>query len=173
MKQFWSKSLACLLCLALLVGMLPVAALAEDNPPAPANDGISLLADSISYIDADGSTKNCDSATVVTENDTAWGKNDNGEHWYVVTADTPITISTRVTVSGNVHLILADGCKLTASQGINVSVGNSLTIYAQSAGENMGALTADGRGASSYNNQAGIGGGNFGCAGGNSELASA
>ena len=38
LKQFWSKSLACLLCLALLVGMLPVAALAEDNPPAPAND---------------------------------------------------------------------------------------------------------------------------------------
>ena len=40
MKQFWSKSLACLLCLALLVGMLPVVALAEDNPPA--NDEVSL-----------------------------------------------------------------------------------------------------------------------------------
>ena len=40
MKQIWSKSLACLLCLALLVGMLPVAALAEDNPPA--NDEVSL-----------------------------------------------------------------------------------------------------------------------------------
>ena len=40
MKQFWSKSLACLLCLALLVGMLPVVALAEDNPPA--NGGVSL-----------------------------------------------------------------------------------------------------------------------------------
>ena len=40
MKQIWSKSLACLLCLALLVGMLPVAALAEDNPPA--NGEVSL-----------------------------------------------------------------------------------------------------------------------------------
>lgn len=53
LKQIWSKSLACLLCLALLVGMLPVAALADDNPPAPANDGIQLLADTatdISYI---------------------------------------------------------------------------------------------------------------------------
>ena len=40
MKQFWSKSLACLLCLALLVGMLPMAALAEDNPPA--NGEVSL-----------------------------------------------------------------------------------------------------------------------------------
>ena len=40
MKQIWSKSLACLLCLALLVGMLPVAALAEGNPPA--NGEVSL-----------------------------------------------------------------------------------------------------------------------------------
>ena len=40
MKQFWSKSLACLLCLALLAGMLPMAALAEDNPPA--NGEVSL-----------------------------------------------------------------------------------------------------------------------------------
>ena len=40
MKQIWSKSLACLLCLALLAGMLPVAALAEDN--SPANGEVSL-----------------------------------------------------------------------------------------------------------------------------------
>lgn len=40
MKQIWSKSLACLLCLALLVGMLPVAALAEDN--SPTNGEVSL-----------------------------------------------------------------------------------------------------------------------------------
>jgi len=40
LKQIWSKSLACLLCLALLVGMLPVAALAEDN--SPANGEVSL-----------------------------------------------------------------------------------------------------------------------------------
>lgn len=35
MKQFWSKSLACLLCLALLVGMLPVAALAAQDTHQP------------------------------------------------------------------------------------------------------------------------------------------
>ena len=163
MKQFWSKSLACLLCLALLVGMLPVAALAEDNPPAPANDGISLLADSISYIDDKGITQTRDSATEVTESDTTWGDDNNGG-WYVVNGD--VTISSRVTVTGDVHLILANGYTLNAAKGITVSVGNSLTIYAQSAGENMGALTADGRGASSYNNQAGIGGGNNGQSGG-------
>ena len=35
MKHFWSKSLACLLCLALLVGMLPVAALAAQDTHQP------------------------------------------------------------------------------------------------------------------------------------------
>ena len=35
MKQIWSKSLACLLCLALLVGMLPMAALAAQDTHQP------------------------------------------------------------------------------------------------------------------------------------------
>lgn len=35
MKQIWSKSLACLLCLALLVGMLPVAVLAAQDTHQP------------------------------------------------------------------------------------------------------------------------------------------
>ena len=141
MKQIWSKSLARLLCLALLAGMLPVAALAEDPE--------------ISYIDAEGSTKTCPSATAVTGSDTTWGADDNVEHWYVVNGN--VTISSRVTVTGEVHLILANGCILNASQGINVTGDNSLTIYAQSAGENMGALTADGR-ENSFSSQAGIGG---------------
>ena len=35
LKQIWSKSLACLLCLALLAGMLPVAALAAQDTHQP------------------------------------------------------------------------------------------------------------------------------------------
>ena len=79
----------------------------------------------------------------------------------MVTADTPITIDSLVTVKGNVQLILADGCTLNAAKGINVTGDNSLTIYAQSTGADMGALTATGT-----DSQAGIGGGNGG-AGGN------
>ena len=139
MKQIWSKSLACLLCLALLVGMLPVAALAEDPE--------------ISYIDAEGSTKTCPSATAVTGSDTTWGADDNVEHWYVVNGD--VTISSRVTVTGDVHLILADECTLNATKGINVTGTNSLTIYGQA--EGTGTLTADG-GENSLSSQAGIGG---------------
>ena len=153
MKQIWSKSLACLLCLALLVGMLPVAALAEDNSPAPANDGIQLLADTatdISYIDANGVTQTCNSATVVIADDTTW-RNDNNAGWYVVNSN--VTISERVTVTGKVHLILADGYTLNATKGITVTGSNSLTIYGQSGG--TGKLTAKGD-----QLQAGIGGNN-------------
>ena len=119
-----------------------------------ANEGISLLADTTSakYLDKKGQEQTCPSATVVTESDTSWGSDDNAEHWYVVNGD--VTIGTRVTVTGDVHLILADGCNLTVNGGINVSEGNSLTIYAQSTGADMGALTANGAPQS-----AGIGGG--------------
>ena len=111
-----------------------------------ANDGISLLStqENVSYIDPteEQTKQTCDSATVVTETDTAWGASDSQEHWYVVNSN--VTINTRVTVTGDVHLILKDGFTLNATKGINVSEGNSLTIYAQSAGEGMGKLITTG-----------------------------
>ena len=73
---------------------------------------------SVSYIDANGDEQTCASATVVTESDTTWG-DDGNNGWYVVNDD--VTIDQRVTVTGT----------------------NSLTIYAQSAGEGMGKLTAN------------------------------
>ena len=123
-KLGWILSLT--LCFALMIAATLVTASASA---------------SVSYIDANGTTRTCDSATVVTENDTAWGASDSQEHWYVVNSN--VTINTRVTVTGDVHLILADGCNLTVNGGIDVSEGNSLTIYAQSAGEGMGKLTAN------------------------------
>ena len=68
--------------------------------------------------------------------------------WYVVTGD--VAISGRVTVSGEVHLILADGCSLTTG-GITVEPDNSLSVYAQEDG--TGSLTANGS-----EDAAGIGG---------------
>ena len=118
-----------------------------------ANDGISLLStqEKVSYIDPtkEQTKQTCDSATVVTETDTAWGASDSQEHWYVVNSN--VTINTRVTVTGDVHLILEDGCSLTVNGGINATDTNSLTIYGQSGG--TGKLTATGGGF-----QAGIGG---------------
>lgn len=73
--------------------------------------------------------------------------------WYVAAGD--VTIDSRVTVNGDVKLILQDGANLTVDGGIDVSDGNSFTVYAQSAGEDtMGALIANGN---QFN--AGIGGG--------------
>ena len=117
-----------------------------------ANDGISLLStqENVSYIDPtkEQTAQTCDSATVVTESDTTWG-DDNNDGWYVVNGN--VTIDQRVTVTGDVHLILADGYTLTASQGIHVDESQSLTIYGQSVG--TGKLTARGG-----FDQAGIGG---------------
>ena len=80
-------------------------------------------------------------ATDVTESNTSWGENDGQKHWYVVNGD--ITISSRISVTGDVHLILADGCKLTANGGIGVS--GSLIIYGQSTDNtSMGKLAATG-----------------------------
>ena len=62
--------------------------------------------------------------------------------WYVVHGNAVIT-STLV-VDGDAKLVLTDGCKLEALAGIGVNVGSSLTIYAQSDGENMGELYAEG-----------------------------
>ena len=46
--------------------------------------------------------------------------------WYEIASD--VTASERLNVDGDVHLTLGAGTTLTASQGINVSSGNSLTI---------------------------------------------
>lgn len=74
-----------------------------------------------------------------------------GGKWYV--AEGELTLDGRVWVLDEAYLILKDGCKLTVSEGISVSEGSSLTIYAQSEGENMGALISTG-----LEGSAGIGG---------------
>ena len=127
------------------------------------NGMVNLLAENgVSYLDENGSKQTADNVTVVESSMTAW----NGG-WYVVNSN--VTIGNRVTVSGNVRLILADGAVLTIEKGIQVQdddrdpsngSANQLTIYAQSVGENMGTLTASGG-----ENAAGIGGGDQGSGG--------
>lgn len=71
--------------------------------------------------------------------------------WYAVKDE--ITANSRITVSGEVHLVLEDNCNLTVNGGITVNdndndvtnlSSNALTIYAQSTDEStMGRLTAN------------------------------
>lgn len=101
-----------------------------------------VLAESAVYLDKNGKTQTCSSATVVTADDTGWTGTDTAPGWYVVTGS--VEIPRRVTVTGDVHLILADGFSLTVKGGIEVAEGNSLTIYAQSTDSaKMGSLTAN------------------------------
>ena len=93
-----------------------------------------VVAFNISYLDKDGQEQICEKCTSVGTG-TAWTSG-----WYYVGSD--ITISNRITVTGDVHLILGDGATLSATKGITVETDNSLTIYAQSTGENMGKLVA-------------------------------
>ena len=128
-----------LLCLALCMGLLPGTARAN-------GDG------GVEYIERgwDGSAvteqpKTIDTYTPIDENTVTWNGSTTGG-WYVAQGE--VTIGTddnpqRVTVTGDVHLILTDGCTLAVNGGIQVAAGNSLTIYGQSDGaDTMGKLTA-------------------------------
>ena len=109
-------------------------------------------ASDVPYLDKNGQKQTCPTATVVADSDTVWTSTTEAPGWYVVTG--PVEIPRRVTVTGDVHLILADNASLTVNGGIGVAGGNALTIYAQSMDEStMGSLTATG------SDSAGIGGG--------------
>ena len=125
------RALSIFLTCVFLLGLLPTSALAADDQYLTWN-GSQLVSTNIPA-----------SITEVTT-DTTTMDDSTTDGWYIV-RDT-VDISSRVTVNGDVHLILANNCTLNAGNGINISEGsNSLTIYAQSTDEAvMGALTATG-----------------------------
>ena len=131
-----NRILALLLLLALAAGLMTTAQAAEKT--------------TVSYIerawDDQGVTETPKTAncTVVDSGTTDWGTG-----WYAVTGN--VTVSDRITVTGDVHLILCDDCTLTAEKGITVAEGNSMTIYGQSGGTGVLVATGD-------ENCAGIGG---------------
>ncbi len=104
------------------------------------------------YLDEKGSLKTLEeSATAITSSMTTWSAG-----WYVVSDN--VTIDERITVNGDVHLILADGATLTASKGITVSASANFNVYAQSMAEaTMGELVASATSADETS-AAGIGG---------------
>lgn len=104
-----------------------------------------LMATGVPYLDETGTPQTAANATEIQSNTTTWS---NG--WYVVHGD-----NGQVTVSGDVHLILADYANLTVNGSIFVKKDNHLHLYAQSTGADMGTLTAE----SQKESNAGIGGG--------------
>ena len=124
-----------LLMACLLLALLPAAAFAASN---------------VSYIAANGITQNCTNATDIGSSTTTWGTSGNTT-WYYVGSD--VTIGSRVSVNGNVHLILGSNATLTVNGGISVTGQNSIAIYGQSI--DSGRLVANGS-----DGCAGIGGNN-------------
>lgn len=133
------RLISILLCLCMAVMLLPAVQISA------------AAADTVSYIDENGDSQSVSaaSATQVASDTTAWSGG-----WYYVSGD--VTISSTVTVSGDVRLILADGADLkvisSVAAAIDVEGSNSLTIYGQAGG--TGTLTATGG-----STGAGIGGG--------------
>ena len=114
-------------------------ALSLSVPALAASGDVTYLAYNAATGEFDTETKAEGEYTEVT-GQTAWGVA-NTETWYVVNSEAAdnLTISNRITVTGEVHLILVDNCTLNAEKGITVNSGNSLTIYGQTAG--TGTLT--------------------------------
>lgn len=94
---------------------------------------------SSAQVESSNGTRTSGNYTLVTSRSAEWSGSTTGG-WYVATGTTQI--SSRVTVSGDVQLILVDGASLTIDGGINVPANSSLTVYGQTAGS--GTLTATG-----------------------------
>lgn len=143
---------------------------------------------SIDYLDGNGVSHTL-AANAYTALDSVTMPTTLTSGWYVV--DSNLTYNStagRITVSGDVNLVIADGCLFSVQKGIAVNPGNSLTIYGQSAGTgtlsvanaqnncaaiggdsgySCGTVTINGGiiNATAYTNAAGIGGGSGGTGG--------
>lgn len=84
----------------------------------------------VSYLDQNGNVQQ-QLCRLITENDKELTA-DYCNGWYA--AWNTLTVGDRITVKGDVHLILMDGCNFTANDGIGVENDKSLTIYAQTQG---------------------------------------
>ena len=100
-----------------------------------------LVYKDVPYIALDGTTKYAGSYKVIDDSTDVLANIpliSNG--WYVAIGD--VTVNGRITVTGDVNIILCDGATLRVENGIRVSSGNSLTVWGQTKG--TGKLTAIG-----------------------------
>ena len=154
--RLWKRALACVVSAAMVVAFTPVVAWGGTST------------ETVTYRCCDENGANWTTGTKSAGDYTVVGSHSGSGSvtwstgWYLAQGDVTITNTNTasgtdkrgVVVSGDVHLILTDGCNLIVNGGIGVSSTNSLTIYAQSTGDNMGKLIAQ----SVTGGNAGIGG---------------
>lgn len=82
-----------------------------------------------SYVDTNGADMGSARCMTIGIDSTVWddGSLSSGSGWYRTTSS---TITDRITVVGDVNLILCDGSTLTAAEGITITEGSSLTVWA-------------------------------------------
>lgn len=126
-KKSFRRARCALLCgVALLLCLASGMALATETGAA--------------YVDENGQAQSANAKPLTGDTTTL----ESG--WYYVTGT--VKINQSLLISGDVKIILADGAHLEVitdapgAAGIQVETGNSLTVYAQSSGEDMGKLTA-------------------------------
>ena len=91
----------------------------------------------VSYLDENGDRQFHDGATRITDTSTSL----NGG-WYYASGNGTINDNVDMAVDADVHLILADGSKMTVTVNSNaIECNGNLTIYGQSTGDDMGRLT--------------------------------
>lgn len=105
----------------------------------------------VPYLDENGRTNYAEARGLAFLPDVEDGVIEEG--WYLASGSYQFVH--RLTIHGNVNIILADDCCFEMKEGIHLYRGSgaNLSIYAQSAGEHMGRMTCTGR---KY--EAGIGG---------------
>ena len=128
------RILAFVLTLVLIMGLFPITASAAEE---------------IKYMDWDDSSKTLVEKTATAEKLTAETNVENIAGWYYVDGNVEINSLIKVKKDNTAHIILTDGSKLTASQGIvfaesvlSASWFTCLYIYGQADGS--GELVADG-----------------------------
>ncbi|MCL2038331.1 hypothetical protein FWG86_00250 [Candidatus Saccharibacteria bacterium] len=110
----------------------------------------------VDYVDADGAPASCADATVLpTGLNTTTTVLTTG--CYATNGWSQLA-GGRTTISGDVVLILTDGSFLVNNSGFGVAAGNSLTIYSQSFGTEMGTLYANLSGGNAAIGQSLVGG---------------
>ncbi len=69
---------------------------------------------------------------LLTNSSATWYDLSSG--WYIARGNVTLSKKTTLRITGDVHLILCDGAKLTAGDGVYIKKGSSLSIYGQSKG---------------------------------------
>lgn len=129
-KREWRKACAWLLCGALLSTALPQAGWTAEGEPGSEDDVIYYESWDSEEERWKTESLKTGSYEILQEGDADWNDDDGG--WYVVPAtDETIKTLDRINIEGDVHLILLNNSSFECQNGIQVSEGSSLSIYAQ------------------------------------------